>query len=81
MGNLCIHRSNHRAHRRYNQHCHQDFVRLQVFYAQGPYPFHTLYFVRGCQKNLVLKAHNGIRVQSQSNQRYLISLFISFDDL
>lgn len=67
MGNLCIHRSNHRAHRRYDQHCHQDFVRLQVFYAQGPYPFHTLYFVRGCQKNLVLKAHNGIRVQCSTS--------------
>lgn len=63
MGNLCIHRCNHRAHRSYNQHCHQDLVRLQVFYAQGLYPFHTLYFVRGYQNNLVLKAHNGIKVQ------------------
>lgn len=52
MGNLCIHRSNHRTHRRYNQHCYQDLVRLQVFHAQELYPFLTPYFTAGFQKNL-----------------------------
>lgn len=56
MGNLCIHRSNHRAHRCYNQHCYQDLVRLQVFYAQGLYPFHILYFARGFPKELSFKS-------------------------
>lgn len=56
MGNLCVHRSNHGAHRCYDQHCYQDLVRLQVFYAQGLYPFHTSYFARGFPKELSFKS-------------------------